>query len=94
MTTKLIQQIRAPKETATKTSTHIEEDEHLTPREREIIFWIVKGASNKVIARELEITESTVKVHVQNILRKLELSSRVQVAIYAIEHGLDTQNSD
>lgn len=90
MTTKLIHQIRAPKEIAPKPIPKIQEDELLTPREREIIFWIVKGVSNKVIARELDITESTVKVHVQNILRKLELSSRVQVAIYAIEHGLDT----
>ncbi len=44
--------------------------------------------SNKVIARELDVSESTVKIHVQNVLKKLNLTSRVQVAVYAVEHGL------
>ena len=46
------------------------------------------GASNKEIARDFELAESTVKIHVQNILRKLNLTSRVQAAVYAVEHGL------
>lgn len=60
----------------------------LTPREREILGCIALGQSNKEIARNLEVAESTVKIHVQNLLRKLKLSSRVQAAVYAVEHGL------
>lgn len=90
MTTKLVNQLRTPTNNSTQVNSKETEEELLTPREREILYWIVQGASNKIIARELDITESTVKVHVQNILRKLELSSRVQAAIYAIEHGLDS----
>ncbi|MHC5226611.1 response regulator [Ignatzschineria sp. LJL83] len=87
MTTKLIHNLCASTlEDSPKSNLH----ESLTPREKEILYWIVQGASNKVIARKLDITESTVKVHVQNTLRKLELTSRVQAAIYAMEHGLDT----
>lgn len=60
----------------------------LSPREREIARLIARGASNKEIARELGIAETTVKIHVQHVLRKLGLSSRVQAAVYAAEHGL------
>jgi two-component system nitrate/nitrite response regulator NarL len=60
----------------------------LSPREREILVLIAKGDSNKVIARGLDIAETTVKIHVQHILRKLDLSSRVQAAVYATNHGL------
>ncbi len=60
----------------------------LSPREREIIEMLARGASNKEIARTLDLSESTVKIHVQGILRKLNLSSRVQAAVYAVEHGL------
>jgi two-component system nitrate/nitrite response regulator NarL len=55
----------------------------LSPREREILSHIARGASNKEIARALDIAETTVKIHVQHILRKLGLSSRVQAAVYA-----------
>ncbi len=55
----------------------------LSPREHEIIMLIAQGASNKEIARTLGIAETTVKIHVQHILRKLNLSSRVQAAVYA-----------
>ena len=61
---------------------------HLSPRESQIIQLIAKGSSNKEIARSLDIAESTVKIHVQGILRKLNLTSRVQAAIYAIDHNL------
>ena len=60
----------------------------LSPRERQIAAAIARGASNKQIARELDIAETTVKVHVQSILRKLDLASRVQIAVYASEHRL------
>ncbi len=57
----------------------------LSPREREILAHIARGASNKEIARALDIAETTVKIHVQHILRKLNFSSRVQAAVYAAE---------
>ena len=60
----------------------------LSPREREILLLIARGDSNKVIARELDIAETTVKIHVQHILRKLGLSSRVQAAVFATSQGL------
>ena len=60
----------------------------LSPREREILLLIARGDANKVIARELGIAETTVKIHVQHILRKLGLSSRVQAAVYATNCGL------
>ena len=62
--------------------------ESLSAREREILMLIARGDSNKGIARALDIAETTVKVHVQHIFRKLNLSSRVQVAIYAPARGL------
>ena len=62
--------------------------ETLSPREREILRLVARGASNKEIGRELGIAETTVKIHVQHLLRKLELTSRVQAAVYASEHGL------
>lgn len=60
----------------------------LTPRELEILGYLAAGHSNKIIARHLDLAESTVKVHVQNLLRKLNLSSRVQAAVYAIRHNV------
>lgn len=62
--------------------------ESLSAREREILALIARGAANKVIARELDIAETTVKIHVQHILRKLGLASRVQAAVYAKGRGL------
>jgi two-component system nitrate/nitrite response regulator NarL len=60
----------------------------LSAREREILTLIARGDSNKLIARALEIAETTVKIHVQHILRKLNCSSRVQAAVLAINQGL------
>lgn len=60
----------------------------LTQRELEILGHLAAGRSNKVIARKLDLAESTIKVHVQNILRKLELTSRVQAAVYAVQHNV------
>ena len=58
----------------------------LSPRERDILREIARGASNKEIARTLDIAETTVKIHVQHILRKLNLSSRVQAAVFLAGH--------
>lgn len=61
----------------------------LSPRERETLREVARGASNKEIARTLDIAEATVKIHVQHILRKLNLSSRVQAAVFASENRLE-----
>ena len=55
----------------------------LSPREREILMLIARGDSNKAIGRTLDIAETTVKIHVQHILRKLGLTSRAQAAVLA-----------
>jgi len=60
----------------------------LTPRELEILEHLADGSSNKMIARALEISEGTVKLHVKAILRKLGMRSRVEAAVSAVEHGL------
>ncbi|WP_284335760.1 response regulator [Comamonas sp. NoAH] len=62
---------------------HTETTSPLSPREEEVLREIARGASNKEIARTLDIAETTVKIHVQHILRKLGLTSRVQAAVYA-----------
>ena len=59
----------------------------LSPREQQILQEIARGASNKEIARTLSIAETTVKIHVQHILRKLQLSSRVQAAVFLAERS-------
>jgi two-component system nitrate/nitrite response regulator NarL len=60
----------------------------LSPREQEILRGIARGASNKEIGRELGIAETTVKIHVQHVLRKLDVASRVQAAVIASVHGI------
>ncbi|WP_374538130.1 response regulator [Chitinimonas taiwanensis] len=87
MTAKLVAQFRAQPSAAPSPSAPAERD-RLTTREREIVQCLARGESNKEIARNLDVAESTVKIHVQNILKKLNLSSRVQVAVYAVEHGM------
>ena len=60
----------------------------LSPREMDVLRGLVRGASNKEIAREHGIAETTVKIHVQHILRKLGVASRVHAAVLASESGL------
>ncbi|MCX7896718.1 MAG: response regulator [Rhodocyclaceae bacterium] len=57
----------------------------LTAREREILEYLAKGLSNKAIARALDISHDTVKLHVRHILAKLNLTSRVEAAVFAVE---------
>ncbi len=59
----------------------------LTNREKEVACQVARGYSNKVIARELGISDGTVKLHVKSILKKLSLSSRVEVAVMVTEKG-------
>jgi DNA-binding NarL/FixJ family response regulator len=60
----------------------------LTPREREVLSLIARGMPNKVIARELRVSEKTVKTHVSNLLGKLGLTDRTQAALYAVREGI------
>jgi NarL family two-component system response regulator LiaR len=60
----------------------------LTERELEVLRLIARGMSNKLIARELVVSEKTVKTHVSNILAKLHLADRTQAALYAVREGL------
>lgn len=60
----------------------------LTPRETEILGLLAEGQSNKAIARNLGISDGTVKLHVKAILRKLSVHSRVEAAVMAVERGL------
>lgn len=62
-------------------------DASLTAREEETLSLIAAGMSSKAIARELGISDGTVKVHVKHLLRKLRLSSRLEAAVWALEHG-------
>jgi two-component system nitrate/nitrite response regulator NarL len=59
----------------------------LSSRELEILRGIARGSSNKEIGRDLGIAETTVKVHVQNVLRKLQVTTRVHAAVMATEIG-------
>lgn len=61
----------------------------LTERETAILKCLAAGKSNKLIARELDIMESTVKVHVRNLLKKLKFRSRVEAAVWAVANQLD-----
>lgn len=60
----------------------------LTPRELQVLRSLVKGLSNKMIARQFDISEGTVKVHVKNLLKKLQLRSRTEAAVWAVRHQL------
>ncbi|TXH71891.1 MAG: response regulator [Thiothrix sp.] len=66
----------------------------LTPREYEILTLLAEGQSNKVIARNLGISDGTVKLHVKAILRKLNVSSRITAAVMAVEHGVRASASE
>lgn len=89
---KLVQGVRgAPAKASTEAAAPpvvASELNKLSPREREILVLVARGQSNKEIARTLDLAESTVKIHVQNVLRKLGLTSRVQAAVFAVEQGI------
>ena len=63
-------------------------EDPLTPREREVLVLIGRGMPNKLIARELSLSEKTVKAHVSSILGKLGVTDRTQAALYAVREGL------
>jgi two-component system nitrate/nitrite response regulator NarL len=65
----------------------------LSPREQEILQALVTGASNKVIAFKLGITEATVKVHLKTLLRKIDVNNRTQAAIWAMNNGFTAEGA-
>lgn len=62
--------------------------DQLTPREHEVLRLVARGLSNRLIARELALSEKTVKAHVSAVLSKLGVADRTQAALYAVQHGL------
>ena len=62
-------------------------DEVLSRREMDVLEWVVRGYSNKQIARELSIDETTVKTHMHRIFEKLNVRDRTQAAIFALQRG-------
>ena len=80
--TRLLSEIRAP-----------ENPDRLTERENDVLRLLSLGKANKEIAASLQISETTVKTHVSNILMKLQVPSRTQAALYAVRTGLVSINS-
>jgi NarL family two-component system response regulator LiaR len=68
-------------------------DEPLSGREVEVLKYVAQGMSNQEIARTLDIKEGTVRIHVGNILSKLQLANRTQAALYALREGLAELNA-
>lgn len=60
----------------------------LTRREKEVLSELVKGLSNKEIAKSLSISDKTVKIHINKIFKKLNVKSRTQAVIYAVQNQL------
>lgn len=79
---RLMREVRAP-----------ESPEKLTDRETDVLRLLAEGKANKEIARQLTISETTVKTHVSNILMKLDVPSRTQAALYAVKIGLVSEQS-
>lgn len=79
---RLMREVRAP-----------ESPEKLTDRETDVLRLLAEGKANKEIARELTISETTVKTHVSNILMKLDVPSRTQAALYAVRIGLVSEQA-
>lgn len=85
MASKILQEFRQPEQTQRD---QIEAVDELTSREVEVLEQVVTGATNKEIADILHITENTVKIHLRNILEKLQVQNRIQAAVRAVREGL------
>ena len=86
----LIQSMQVPQKTQGETAVLI--DPSLTRREQEVLKLIAKGFANRSLATSLHIDERTVRIHVSNILQKLDLENRTQAALYALSHNLASIN--
>ncbi len=89
MTMKLVDLLQPGRQNKTKENLL----RQLTEREREILDHLAQGMSNKAIARALDISYDTVKLHVRHILSKLNFTSRVEAAVFAVEHRVSPQSS-
>ena len=85
--TKVLEELHTP-------SDDQETDEILTRRELEVLTLIAQGLENREIAKQLVVSEATVRTHVSNILGKLHLASRTQAALYALREGLASLDSN
>jgi two-component system nitrate/nitrite response regulator NarL len=67
--------------------------DHLSGRERQILHYLMDGLPNKLIARHLDISEATIKVHLKMLLRKLRIHNRTQAAVWALNHGFQKDDA-
>lgn len=68
--------------------------EHLTGQEKLVLHWLIRGLSNRQIAREMSLSRGTVKIHVSNILSKLQVATRTEAAVRAVQLGLESPDED
>lgn len=87
---RILQEFRQPR----STTREAEAREALSPREIDVLERVVEGKNNREIADALCVTENTVKIHLRNILEKLHLQNRIQVAVYAVRAGLVDKPKD
>lgn len=85
MASKILQEFRQPH---SDQPAQADSSDELTGREIEVLEQVVTGATNKEIAATLNITENTVKIHLRNILEKLQVQNRIQAAVRAVRQGL------
>jgi RNA polymerase sigma factor (sigma-70 family) len=83
---RILQEFRKTEEQIRQSS---ESHQELTPRERETLELLVQGKTNKEIANSLAISENTVKRHLVEIMEKLHLENRIQLAVFAVRQGMD-----
>lgn len=88
---KILRELQQPARLLAGSPSESPSTEILSPREIEVLRLVAKGLSNAEIASALYITESTVKLHLRNILEKLHLRNRVQAALYAVRRGLTNE---
>lgn len=85
MATKILKEFSKPEKDVDQT---IDYEEALTDREVGILKLVAEGLTNKEISEQLVISENTVKIHLRNILEKLQLKNRIQAAVYAVRQGM------
>ncbi len=88
MATRILKEFRQP---AAEVTQEVRNLDQLTDREVDVLEEVVTGATNKEIAKRLHITENTVKIHLRNILDKLQVQNRIQAAVRAVREGLIEQ---
>ncbi len=91
MAAKILQEFKKPEPGIVEAGETVDK---LTNREVEVLEQVVTGATNKEIAEALHITENTVKIHLRNILEKLQVKNRIQAAVHAVRTGLVEENPE